>query len=78
MVDRPVTFAPLGGLADTVAVLAMEPASKLACVTVLVLPVQVAVTVAFGAMAGVVQERPASSGSDTDTFVSVTLPVFFT
>ena len=73
-----VTVVPLGARAETVAVLASEPVSTLVWVMVRVLPVQLKVTVAPGAMETLVQDNEASDGSVMAILLSVTLPVFCT
>ena len=72
-----VTGGPAGGVPDAVAMLATDPASMSACVTVYD---AAQVVEAFGASVPtgqVTADRP-GSGSDTPTEVRVTLPVFLT
>ena len=71
----PVTAAPVGGVAETVAVFSTCPASTSACISVYV---AVHVVVAFGASVVTGQVTPPAFGSETVIAPSVTLPVFLT
>ena len=72
-----VTGGPAGGVPDAVAVLASDPASMSACVTVYVAVHVVDTPGANVATGHETADRPGNA-SDTPTDVSVTLPVFVT
>ena len=72
-----VTAGPLGGVPDTVAVFAIEPAFMSANVTVYV-AVHVVVAAGFSVACGHETADKPGSGSVTAIPVSVTLPVFDT